>query len=652
MRRRRADDDVAKIPESQRIDINTNTDIDINIDIPRSIVRRRSFILVAVGSLVLLSIVNPHSNIDNLLQTQDKASSTSSSSSGSSSSSSKNKKPVFILHVGPPKTGSTTLQCTLESLRTELVQDGIAYIGRPECRGYSNSNISNIHIDAQTKREFRLFESALVSGYSCQKELIAMEEEKEKGEVEVDLEQHNHNNNDQQDTNSTVTYPACWDEFIHRLESYRQNTSTSSATSTTHVVFSDEAMSNRIARTRAYRPSLPYPFQSLKRMLEEDMGWDVKVLIVHRPLYDYLPSVYVEQYKDGPGKRRLRQWFGGPEPEPVENHDHDHDHSTSANNITSSCPFQGGRAVPRPFHGIPEYDTSSNKNYEITISNLLQRDQNLYPTPAQVYEIFRQHGFTTVLVDMKKMYKYKYPIAIGSKSGNDSGNDSGKEKSYENGQEEDINFIQHIICNIFPDTVHTCEALLRRDDDSTDNEEGNISSSTPEKKVTVQLNPSLSLHYDFIAVEACQRSLFHGNTTGRDVARLAIQQRQEAELGLSPNDFPLLCPEEEVLKKILEMSLEHEDRLVLGDTDGQHAGTGTGNTSTSTRRRIKSSSSSISSSISIGDIDNDESRRSRRHSYENLFWKVVHEKKRFCTVDSRRVIQDEDWITFFSRLNE
>ena len=39
------------------------------------------------------------------------------------------------------------------------------------------------------------------------------------------------------------------------------------------------------------------------------MGWGVNILIVHRPLFDYLYSVYVEQYKYGPAKVRLRRWF-------------------------------------------------------------------------------------------------------------------------------------------------------------------------------------------------------------------------------------------------------------------------------------------------------------------------------------------------------
>ena len=42
-------------------------------------------------------------------------------------------KPTLIIHIGPPKTGSTTLQCTLESLRPQLEKDNIVYIGRPEC---------------------------------------------------------------------------------------------------------------------------------------------------------------------------------------------------------------------------------------------------------------------------------------------------------------------------------------------------------------------------------------------------------------------------------------------------------------------------------------------------------------------------------------
>ena len=380
-------------------------------------------------------------------------------------------RPVLTLHIGPPKTGSTTLQCTLERLRHELEADNIVYVGRPEC--------PSTNIEIEHKREFRAFEQALVTGYDCQQQLNGIEQ------VIVQ--------------NQSYPLPACWDEFVSKLEQYHHDGK--------HIIFSDEAMANRIARTRQYRPALPYPWKALKATLER-MGWDVRILLVHRPLYDYLPSVYIEQYKDGPNKRRLRQWFGGGE----------------------HCPAQGGREVPVPFRS----DTG-----EITIARLLEPHQTLFPTPAQVYELSQSNGFTTVLVDMMD----KYPST--SRSAPD---------------EKDLDFIGHIVCNELPGTVHTCKSLLSQANDSDTRDE-----DTPLSISTKQLNPSLSLNYDFIAVEACRRGLINGTEVGRDVARRAIQERQEGELKLSANDFPLICPDEATTEKILVASLEHERRISKGD---------------------------------------------------------------------------------------
>lgn len=416
-------------------------------------------------------------------------------------------KPVLILHVGPPKTGSTSLQCMLESLRSELEKDGIAYIGRPECRGM------NIHY--RHKKLFRLFSAALVTGYDCHRQLNGLE--------------GNH-------TDGVQVLPSCWDDFTDQLESYRQ--------AGTNVIFSDEAMSNRVVRSQGYRPSVPYPWTALKSTLE-GMGWDVRVLIVHRPLYDYLPSVYIEQYKEGPAKRKLNQWFGG---------------GDGHGNDREICPSQGGRAVPRPF------DTDT---HEITIARLLNKQQEwpLYPTPAQVYELFRDHGFTIILVDMMEH-------VTGT-----------------NGK--DLNMIQHIICDKIPGTTHTCNAV---DVWNAENKE---------------LNPSLSLHYDFIAVEACHKGLLNGTLVSRDVARHAIQRRQEHDLGLSPNDFALVCPDDETLMNILRVSLDHERRLRTSQWDQYK-----------------------------------ESRHKER------FWKVTREKKKCCNVDSKEVVKDESWIEFFSTIDK
>jgi len=79
--------------------------------------------------------------------------------------SAKETKPIFILHIGPPKTGSTTLQCELESLRIELAKDGYHYIGRPECPG------SVVDIKQMHKNQFRIFAKALVTSYDCHRQL-------------------------------------------------------------------------------------------------------------------------------------------------------------------------------------------------------------------------------------------------------------------------------------------------------------------------------------------------------------------------------------------------------------------------------------------------------------------------------------------------
>jgi len=313
-------------------------------------------------------------------------------------------------------------------------------------------------------------------------------------------------------------------------------------------------MANRIARTRQYRPALPYPWKALKLTLER-MGWDVRILLVHRPLYDYLPSVYIEHYKDGPNKRRLRQWFGGGE----------------------HCPSQGGREVPLPFRS----DTD-----EITIARLLEQHQTLFPTPAQVYELSQSHGFTATVVNMTG----KFPATRSVPDG------------------KDLDFIQHIVCNELPGTVHACKTLLIQANvidirERSDEDAGtHLNNSTP-----TQLNPSLSLNYDFVAVDACQSGLINGSKVGRDVARRAIRERQERDLQLSATDFPLICPDEITTEKILVASLEHE-------------------------RRIRKGSWSL-------DIES---------GHNHSFWKTAVAKKKLCIVDSQKVLEDDGWVEFMT----
>ena len=466
-------------------------------------------------------------------------------------------KPKFIIHVGPPKTGSTSIQCTLESLRQELIQDEIIYIGRPECHSQKDTRVD---IDHQTKKIFRLFEKALVIGFDCHKQLI----------------QYERNNTSIEDLISLSLSLPCWGQFVQQLQAYKEKGN--------NIIFSDEAMSNRIARVKRYRPNVPYPFYSLKTILEH-LGWDVRILIIHRPLYDYLPSVYVEQYKIGPSKVLLSRWFGD-------------DTTIGTNSTTSSiCPSQNGRVIPKPFDSKPQ-------TKEITIANLLEENQKLYSTPAQVVEIFLEKRFNIIVVDMMEKF---------------TSNKNGKE----------FDFIQYIICEIFPNTLNTCNALLLHNEGTESSSSSITSAAGAAEKVEMskseiiqKLNPSLSLHYDSIAVEACRKGIINGSQISREVARSTIQRYHEIDLGLKPNDLPLDCPNDDQYNHILNASLDHQKRIC---------------------NQLQ---------LLELDVDGIESKCSQKAKnmthHQDQFWKSVNEKKKFCSVNVSLVLNDVKWIEFLS----
>ena len=71
-------------------------------------------------------------------------------------------KPKLILHIGPPKTGSTTIQCLIDSsFIPELERDDFAYIGR-------NNNACR---DNRDNLEFRIMSRAFVTDFPCHREL-------------------------------------------------------------------------------------------------------------------------------------------------------------------------------------------------------------------------------------------------------------------------------------------------------------------------------------------------------------------------------------------------------------------------------------------------------------------------------------------------
>lgn len=435
-------------------------------------------------------------------------------------------RPVFIIHVGPPKTGSTTLQCTLESLRKELEQDNIAYIGRPECIG--------LHIDYKHKLKFRKVEGALTN-FKCHKQLLD-NEEKEK----------------------EISIPTCWQDFMNILDDYKEKNM--------NVFFSDEALANRLTGSFGYNPKVPYPWTQLQRLLDKK-GFDLHFLTLHRPLHDYMVSAYNEIHKVGPNKIKLHRW---------PSHD-----DTKDNNINNNkCINQGGRKIPRPF---------DIEVYVLTIAGMMRPNQNLYPTPLMSYEVLLKHipKNNITLIDMQQQQQ-------------------GVEE--EDGQD----FVSQIICHYLPSATKTCKAL----------QDTRKKPAQQQEQVQVRLhNPSIPLDYDMIAIEACEKGLINGTLFSRDFIRNSIRhQQEEVDPIRTVNDFALICPTQETLKQILDMSFDHEMKLRKATAGGG----------------VTSPFSSFS--------------WEETQFFNNSFWIAANEKKKFCYVNATNVVESEEWRVFFKDL--
>eukprot|EP00588_Corethron_pennatum_P006648 CAMPEP_0194297012 /NCGR_PEP_ID=MMETSP0169-20130528/57735_1 /TAXON_ID=218684 /ORGANISM="Corethron pennatum, Strain L29A3" /LENGTH=405 /DNA_ID=CAMNT_0039046681 /DNA_START=101 /DNA_END=1315 /DNA_ORIENTATION=- len=191
--------------------------------------------------------------------------------------------PSFVLHVGPLKTATTSLQCAFTSLRPELEADRYRYIGRFEdpCMPPSASKAD----DQLRKREEKVFEDALLWGARCHKALGKLEPPPENSTESV--------GNDLGP--GPISSYGCWGNFVSVLEKYRSNG--------TSIIYSEENISTNMVKDR-----INFPYRHLRRALT---GWNVQVLVVHRRLFDWMPSAHNELYKPGPAKQRLKRWPGG-----------------------------------------------------------------------------------------------------------------------------------------------------------------------------------------------------------------------------------------------------------------------------------------------------------------------------------------------------
>eukprot|EP00527_Entomoneis_sp_CCMP2396_P007260 CAMPEP_0198146726 /NCGR_PEP_ID=MMETSP1443-20131203/31129_1 /TAXON_ID=186043 /ORGANISM="Entomoneis sp., Strain CCMP2396" /LENGTH=475 /DNA_ID=CAMNT_0043810787 /DNA_START=104 /DNA_END=1531 /DNA_ORIENTATION=+ len=205
----------------------------------------------------------------------------------------KNKKPLLLLHVGPPKTSTTTLQYFLSEYRSSLQEENWLFVGRHYTEdgawmGYFDKPFSNL-VD-----------------FECQVHAWDSDLEEDEGLISVyhDYLGEDHNStseitgDNRKDWTHSVDAPSCWKSFLAELNRVRR--------SGMNVLISDEMICIRGHNQEEFH------FDMLYDTLTPD--WNVQVLATYRRFHAWLPSEknQFDQYRlsDWAEMDRFLEWGG------------------------------------------------------------------------------------------------------------------------------------------------------------------------------------------------------------------------------------------------------------------------------------------------------------------------------------------------------
>lgn len=155
------------------------------------------------------------------------------------------------------------------------------------------------------------------------------------------------------------------------------------------------------------------------------------------------------------------------------------------------------------------------------------------------------------------------------------------------------------LCHVVPNAPVSCAASRARD----------ANPATAE----VRANPEISIAYDLLVCEAEIHGVLVNATTtqwNRHEVVLAVQRHQEEVLGLTVGDFDVQCPSQDDLETLLNASLAAEAET-LPDFYARH-----------------------------------------EETHRSTFWKAARETKKYCWIDSAKVLAQETWIQFFQNLTK
>ena len=153
-------------------------------------------------------------------------------------------RPYFILHVGPPKTATTTLQTEMTKYGRNLKLDNYAYMGQ---------------IMRNDENLFDHWHGAILKILKDRECQVAVNKARLEG-------------ND---------WPECWQDFIELLQKRRDDGH--------NIIYSEEDFAIKYAHLGGELGRAPIDWPSLKMVLEEQ-GWEPIIIVGYRRLYEIMPS--------------------------------------------------------------------------------------------------------------------------------------------------------------------------------------------------------------------------------------------------------------------------------------------------------------------------------------------------------------------------
>lgn len=182
-------------------------------------------------------------------------------------------KPRLIIHVGPPKTATTTIQETFTSQEWKdmLLIDGVVYTGAFINEGGHGAPLP-VHQQLRDASCHRAMSQARATEHTA--------------------------NTKNRTVFDVVARAPCAQKLLQTLKPYRDAGQS--------LIVSDETLSFRLNKFHAMKQPAAFDWISLKALLAED--WDISVVVGYRRYMDWLPSAkqQVEQWK--PGKPRMNKW--------------------------------------------------------------------------------------------------------------------------------------------------------------------------------------------------------------------------------------------------------------------------------------------------------------------------------------------------------